>query len=99
MRSVAAVSPRLEPDGVHRRIDFGNAEDVFDLLADGRVRRDVDGLAPEARACASRSGFKSPTMTTEAPRRCAEYAAASPTGPAPATYTVEPVVTPAVTAP
>ncbi len=32
----------------------------------------------------------SPTITTAAPSSCAECAAASPTGPAPATYTVEP---------
>ena len=38
-------------------------------------------------------------MTTAAPSSCAECAAASPTGPAPATYTVEPEVTPAVYAP
>ena len=33
--------------------------------------------------------------TPNAPSTCAEWAAASPTGPAPATYTVDPVVTPA----
>ena len=38
-------------------------------------------------------------MTTAAPSSCADAAAASPTGPAPATYTVEPTVVPAVTAP
>src|SRR5690606_30002818 len=38
-------------------------------------------------------------MTTAAPSRWADVAAASPTGPAPATYTVEPTPTPAVTAP
>ena len=38
-------------------------------------------------------------MTTAAPSSCAPAAAASPTGPAPAMYTVEPGFTPAVTAP
>ena len=37
--------------------------------------------------------------TVAAPRNNALHAAASPTGPAPATYTVEPDVTPAVTQP
>jgi hypothetical protein len=41
----------------------------------------------------------SPTITTAAPSSCAEYAQARPTGPAPATYTVDPVRTPAVKAP
>ena len=40
---------------------------------------------PKLAAWASRSAFMSPTMTTEAPSSCAEYAAARPTGPAPAT--------------
>ena len=43
--------------------------------------------------------LKSVTMTTAAPSRRAEAAAANPTGPAPETSTVEPVVTPAVTQP
>lgn len=43
--------------------------------------------------------FRSPTMTTAAPRRWHDSAHASPTGPAPATYTVDPGPTPAVTAP
>ena len=51
---------------------------------------------PNERACANRSALRSPTITTAAPSSSAEYAAASPTGPAPATYTVDPVVTPAV---
>ncbi len=38
-------------------------------------------------------------MTTAAPSRNADAAAASPTGPAPAMYTVEPGPTPAVTQP
>ena len=38
----------------------------------------------------------SPTITTAAPSRWHDAAQASPTGPAPATYTVDPVVTPAV---
>src|SRR5213076_785523 len=54
---------------------------------------------PNERACSSRSGMRSPTITTAAPSNWAEYAAARPTGPAPATYTVEPGPTPAVTAP
>ncbi|MOA22440.1 hypothetical protein D3C78_1429960 [compost metagenome] len=54
---------------------------------------------PWALACARRSGLTSPTITTAAPSRRAEAAAASPTGPAPAIYTVLPGPTPAVTAP
>src|SRR6266511_2280038 len=54
---------------------------------------------PKLAAWASRSALTSPTITTAAPSRWQEVAQASPTGPAPATYTVEPVVTPAVKAP
>ena len=50
-------------------------------------------------AWARRSLFRSPTMTTAAPSRYADVAAARPTGPAPATYTVDPGCTPAVNAP
>jgi hypothetical protein len=39
---------------------------------------------PKLRAWASRCSFMSPTITTAAPSRCAEAAAARPTGPAPA---------------
>ena len=39
---------------------------------------------PKLRAWASRSALRSPTITTAAPSSCAEAAAASPTGPAPA---------------
>eukprot|EP00976_Prorocentrum_cordatum_P001175 23787-Prorocentrum_minimum.AAC.3 len=54
---------------------------------------------PKLLACWRRSGSMSPTMTTAAPSSCAEAAHASPTGPAPATYTVLPGFTPAVKAP
>src|SRR6266516_3044749 len=54
---------------------------------------------PKLRACARRSPFRSPTITTAAPSSQHEVAQARPTGPAPATYTVEPVVTPAEKAP
>lgn len=45
---------------------------------------------PKPRACASRSALRSPTITTAAPSRNADVAAASPTGPAPAMSTVDP---------
>ena len=54
---------------------------------------------PTARACCRRAGLTSPTIVTAAPSKRAEAAAAMPTGPAPATYTVAPGTTPAVTAP
>ena len=61
------------------------------------ARAQVHRLATEGLRLAQPLGsIMSPTMTAAAPRICAEYAAASPTGPAPATYTVDPVVTPAV---
>src|SRR5215218_302907 len=40
---------------------------------------------PKERACSSRSCWRSPTITTAAPSTWAEWAAANPTGPAPAT--------------
>ena len=54
---------------------------------------------PKERACARRSGIMSPTMTHAAPRRWHDAAAARPTGPAPATYTVAPGLTSAWIAP
>src|SRR6478672_1871781 len=54
---------------------------------------------PKLRAWASRSFCRSATATTAAPSRYADVAAARPTGPAPATYTVDPGRTPAVMAP
>ena len=57
------------------------------------------GSNPTDFACARRSGFMSPISTTAAPRICADAAAARPTGPAPAMYTVEPTPTSALTAP
>ncbi|MNJ55868.1 hypothetical protein D3C77_513870 [compost metagenome] len=54
---------------------------------------------PWALAWARRTGLTSPTITTAAPSRRAEAAAARPTGPAPAMYTELPGPTPAVTAP
>ena len=54
---------------------------------------------PKDRACASRSAFMSPTITAAAPSSWDDTAAASPTGPAPAMYTVDLVVTPAETQP
>lgn len=66
-----------------------------------RSKRLVGGgtSQPNDFACARRSGIMSPTMTHAAPRRWQEAAHASPTGPAPATYTVDPGRTPAVYAP
>ena len=52
----------------------------------GRLQACTYGYAThDGTTWASRSGLRSPTMTTAAPSRYAEYAAASPTGPAPAT--------------
>ncbi|MCY1177625.1 hypothetical protein D9M73_179410 [compost metagenome] len=64
------------------------------------VSRDRSAISkPWALACARRTVLTSPTITTAAPNRRAEAAAARPTGPAPAIYTVLPGPTPAVTAP
>ena len=81
---VRAVAARLEADGVDAAVDLGHAEDLLDLVL--RVAlRDVDrSRSRTLRACASRSGIRSPTMTTAAPSSWAECAAARPTGPAPA---------------
>src|ERR1039458_1856641 len=54
---------------------------------------------PKLFACANRSGIMSPTITHAAPSNWQQAAQASPTGPAPATYTMEPGPTPAETAP
>jgi hypothetical protein len=77
------VPAGLEADGVDRRVDLGDAEDLLDLVL--RVALgDVDRLAPERARRSRRSGIRSATITTAAPRNCAECAAARPTGPAPA---------------
>jgi hypothetical protein len=52
-----------------------------------------------SRAFCSRSGTRSTTNTLEAPRISAEYAAISPTGPAPYTTTLSPGDTPASSQP
>ena len=54
---------------------------------------------PKECACASLSGFISPTTTTDASNRWQQAVHARPTGPAPATQTVVPGPSPAVTAP
>src|SRR5436190_28162 len=69
------------------------------LVVKNRIHQLSMVAQPKLRACASRSLFISPTMTTAAPSKCADAAHAKPTGPPPATYTVDPVVTPAVKAP
>src|SRR5260370_32447551 len=54
---------------------------------------------PKDRACLSRSGFRSETITAAAPSKWQAAAQAKPTGPAPATNTFVPGPTPAETAP
>jgi hypothetical protein len=99
--------------GDHRRVDgFGDLDAVVqDRHHQAAVVLQHRGLAGEesVRLCppetemkaeiARRSLLKSDTITTAAPSSCADAAAARPTGPAPDTRTVDPVVTPALTQP
>ena len=45
---VLAVAARLEPHAVHAAIDFGNTDDLVDLLGERRAFPQIDGLAAEA---------------------------------------------------
>src|ERR1700730_17733836 len=84
---------------VDHRIDCWFADDRGHLLAEAIVPGEVD------RDEADLSGVLQPRFVHVAdhddgpPRSWAEAAAARPTGPAPATYTVEPGLTPAFRAP
>ena len=65
-----AVAARLEADRVDAAVDLRHAEDLLDLvLGSPLVRSTVS--QPKLRACASRSAFMSPTITTAAPSSCA----------------------------
>ena len=85
LAGVRAVPARLEADGVDGAVDLRHAEDLLDLVLRRRPCAESTVSQPKLRACASRSAFRSPTITTAAPSSCAECAAARPTGPAPAT--------------
>jgi len=41
------MSPSFKTDTVHGAIDFGNSEDLFDLICDGGPKRDVNSFATE----------------------------------------------------
>ena len=89
----------LEADAVDGGVDLaGPAQELLES-APNVVGFGESMVSQPKLAAWRRSAFMSATMTTAAPSRWAEVAQASPTGPAPATYTVEPVVTPAVQAP
>jgi len=99
--SLLGLALRFKAHAVNCRIDFGNTDDLGDAVppigARSRksigftVRSFVPGqVVPE---CSLNNNYRSSSNWHEA-------AQASPTGPAPATYTVDPVVvTPAFTAP
>ena len=80
-----AVSARLKAHGIDGGVHFGFAEDLGEEVGSAAPLDRSTVSQPKLRAWARRSGFMSPTMTTEAPRIWTEWAAASPTGPAPAT--------------
>src|SRR5258708_700561 len=67
------------------RIHRGLADDRGHLVAEAVVLGEIYGDKPTFLAWLSRASFMSPIMITAAPRSWAEAAAASPTGPAPAT--------------
>ena len=85
------VAARLEADGVDAAVDLAARRGS---ARSGRVRTRATDVrrsrSRSDRACARRSSLRSPTITTAAPSSCAPTAAARPTGPAPAMYTVEP---------
>ncbi|MFB9074358.1 hypothetical protein ACFFX0_25445 [Citricoccus parietis] len=62
----------------------------------GSVLESSMAIAPICSASASRSGWRSTTMTFAAPLIVADRAAISPTGPAPAITTLSPGITPAI---
>lgn len=79
-----AVAARLETDRIDRAVDLRLAQQSGDLF----VQRGVLDRSAISKPCflawARRVGLTSPTITTAAPSRRAEAAAARPTGPAPA---------------
>lgn len=81
----AGKAARLEAHGVDRAVDLVRARDLGDQIAQAIALGQIDGLEADLAACASRSLLKSLIITTAAPRKRAEAAAASPTSPAPAT--------------
>lgn len=95
-RPLGTVAARLEPDAVDGRVDLGDAEDLLDLLGHVGVLRQVDRLAAEG------AGLRQPLRVHVADdhdggaEQVAGGGAGEPDRAAPATYTVEPVVTPAV---
>ena len=83
MIGVRAVAAGLEAHRVDGRVDLRRAEHCS-ICSPGSPFETSIVSQPKLRACSRRSGMRSPTITTEAPRSCAECAAARPTGPAPA---------------
>ena len=96
---VVPVAARFEADAIDGVIHFGHADDLRDLVAERGFLPQIDRLAAEA------ARLREPLrdhVADDDDRRSQQMArcrAARPTGPAPATYTMDPVVTPAVTAP
>ena len=82
MIGVGTMTAGFEADRINRSIDFRHAQDLLDLILRLSLG-DVDGLAAEAPRLREPLRDQVPTITT-APSNCAEYAASTPTGPAPA---------------
>ena len=73
----------FEADGVDGAVDFGHAEDVFDLVF-GVALGDVDCFAAEAGGFGEPVGVEVGDEDGGGARSWAAVAAATPTGPAPA---------------
>ena len=93
------VTPCFKTDGVYRGIDFRLADNRCNHFTEIVTLSQVDRFKPH-RFCVRKPRR---VEVTDEYDSCTEYlcqrCAARPTGPAPATYTVEPTPTPAVTAP
>ena len=57
----------LEAHRVDRPVDLGHAQQLFDLIRGSPLETSMVSH-PKERACSRRSGTRSPTITTDAPR-------------------------------
>jgi len=80
-----AITPGLETDCINRGIDFRNSNDALDKFLEFVAFLNIDWLEVHTPRVFKAFIIHVPIMTTAAPRICADTAAASPTGPAPAT--------------
>ena len=83
--AVGSLRLCFEADAIDRGIDFGNAEDVGDELAETIMPSEVDRFKTDLLGVGEALPLHVTDQHVAAPRMRADAAAASPTGPAPAT--------------